>query len=193
MFAFKSCLLGGFSALALATAVHAQEAQETPTEVVITGSGYHIPKDALMSHVDVVTRAQIDQKPAQGLGDMLAYMPGIRSSSFAPGASRPMIRGLDGFRVLVLNNGMGVVDVSALSPDHAVPSSPTEAKRIEVLRGPSALAYGGNAIGGIVNVIDDRISNLAPAKGYEGTLALQASSVDRGLQGAFDIKAGKGP
>ncbi|MFT4074183.1 MAG: TonB-dependent receptor [Asticcacaulis sp.] len=195
---FKFSLLAGlsFSAL-LAGVAHAGDpaptTEEAPKEIVITGSGYRIPKDALMSHVDVLTRDQIDKKPAAGLGDMLAYMPGIRSSSFAPGASRPMIRGLDGFRVLVLNNGMGVVDVSALSPDHAVPSSPTEAKRIEVLRGPSALAYGGNAIGGIVNVIDDRIPSVAPEKGYEGTATLQASSVDQGLQGAFDIKAGKGP
>ncbi|HTM80908.1 TonB-dependent receptor [Asticcacaulis sp.] len=193
----KSALFASLSVFALTLATGAAHADEPvpdqPTEVVITGSGYRISKDALMSHVDILTRDQIDQKPAAGLGDLLAYLPGIRSSSFAPGASRPMIRGLDGFRVLVLNNGMGVVDVSALSPDHAVPSSPTEAKRIEVLRGPSALAYGGNAIGGIVNVIDDRIPSQAPAKGYEGTVALQGSSVDQGLQGAFDIKAGKGP
>ncbi len=168
-------------------------ANDKPVEVVVTGSGYKVSKDALMSHVDILTRDQIDQKPAAGLGDLLAYLPGIRSSSFAPGASRPMIRGLDGFRVLVLANGMGSVDVSALSPDHAVPSSPTEAKRIEILRGPSALAYGGNAIGGIVNVIDDRIPSQAPDKGYEGTLALQGSTADKGLQGAFNIKAGKGP
>ena len=196
MSAYKSLLLGSFSLLALAGAAHAEDAapaNDKPTEVVITGSGYRINKDALMSHVDILTRDQIDQKPAQGLGDMLAYLPGIRSSSFSPGASRPIIRGLEGFRVLVLNNGMGMVDVSALSQDHAVPSDPTEAKRIEVLRGPSALAYGGNAIGGVVNVIDDRIPTQAPAKGYEGTFALQGSTVDEGLQGAFNVKAGKGP
>jgi iron complex outermembrane receptor protein len=198
MSAYKTLLLGSFSLLAFATAAHAEDAapvnaNDKPTEVVITGSGYKINKDALMSHVDILTRDQIDQKPAQGLGDMLAYLPGIRSSSFSPGASRPIIRGLEGFRVLVLNNGMGMVDVSALSQDHAVPSDPTEARRIEVLRGPSALAYGGNAIGGVVNVIDDRIPTQAPAKGYEGTVALQGSTVDEGLQGAFNIKAGKGP
>ncbi|ESQ90870.1 TonB-dependent receptor [Asticcacaulis benevestitus] len=196
MSAYKTLLLGSFSLLALTSVAHAEDAapaNDKPTEVVITGSGYKINKDALMSHVDILTRDQIDQKPAQGLGDMLAYLPGIRSSSFSPGASRPIIRGLEGFRVLVLNNGMGMVDVSALSQDHAVPSDPTEARRIEVLRGPSALAYGGNAIGGVVNVIDDRIPTQAPAKGYEGTVALQGSTVDEGLQGAFNIKAGKGP
>lgn len=188
------------SAALFATSVFAADAPSAQkddgiTEIVITGTGYRVSKDALMSHVDVLTRTQIDEKPAAGLGDLLAYMPGIRSSSFAPGASRPMIRGLDGFRVLVLNNGMGVVDVSALSPDHAIPTSPTEARRIEVLRGPSALAYGGNAIGGIVNLIDDRIPSqgVTSPKGYEGTATLQGSSVDQGLQGAFNIKAGQGP
>lgn len=202
--AFRKTLLAGLSLFAMAPAVHAQDQagdkapppatnDDKPVEVVITGAGYHVTKDSLMSHIDVLSRAELDQKAASGIGDTLAYMPGIRSSSFAPGASRPMIRGLDGFRVLVLNNGMGVVDVSALSPDHAVPSSPTEAKRVEVLRGPSALAYGGNAIGGVVNVIDDRIPNQAPADGLEGTFAAQASSADSGVQAAINLKTGKGP
>ena len=194
---FRIILLTSLSAAAMATASYAEEApparDDKPVEVIITGTGYRVTKDSLMSHVDVLTRADIDQKPAQGVGDMLAYLPGIRSSSFAPGASRPMIRGLDGFRVLVLNDGMGAVDVSALSPDHAIPTSPTEAKRIEVLRGPSALAYGGNAIGGIVNIIDDRIPVAVAKDGLEGTVAVQGSSVDSGRQGAFNVKAGNGP
>ena len=199
----KTALLSGLSlvaltSLGLASGARAEDpapaaAEAPPTEVIVTGTGYKLAKDALLSHVDVLTREEIDQKPAQGLGDLLAYLPGIRSSSFAPGASRPMIRGLDGFRVLVLNDGMGMVDVSALSPDHAIPTSPTEARRIEVLRGPSALAYGGNAIGGIVNIIDDRIPVQAAKNGLEGTLALQGSTIDSGLQGAFNIKAGTGP
>jgi iron complex outermembrane recepter protein len=162
-------------------------------EVVITGRGYAVQKDAVMSSVDVISRAEIAEKPAQGLGDMLAYLPGIRSTSFAPGASRPVIRGLEGFRVLVLNNGMGAVDASALSPDHAVATEPLEARRIEVLRGPSALIYGGNAIGGIVNIIDDRIPTTPAANGIEGRIAAQVSSVDNGKQLGFGAKAGSGP
>ncbi len=162
-------------------------------EVVITGRGYAVQKDAVMSSVDVISRAEIAEKPAQGLGDMLAYLPGIRSTSFAPGASRPVIRGLEGVRVLVLNNGMGAVDASALSPDHAVATEPLEARRIEVLRGPSALIYGGNAIGGIVNIIDDRIPTTPVANGVEGRIAAQVSSVDNGKQLGFGAKAGSGP
>jgi iron complex outermembrane recepter protein len=166
---------------------------KTGEEVVITGRGYAVQKDAVMSSVDVISRAEIAEKPAQGLGDMLAYLPGIRSTSFAPGASRPVIRGLEGFRVLVLNNGMGAVDASALSPDHAVATEPLEARRIEVLRGPSALIYGGNAIGGIVNIIDDRIPTTPAANGIEGRIAAQVSSVDNGKQLGFGAKAGSGP
>lgn len=173
----------------------AQTANTSPSgeEVVITGRGYAVQKDAVMSSVDVLSRAEIAEKPAQGLGDMLAYLPGIRSTSFAPGASRPVIRGLEGFRVLVLNNGMGAVDASALSPDHAVATEPLEARRIEVLRGPSTLIYGGNAIGGIVNIIDDRIPSTPAASGFEGRVTAQASSVDDGKQLGFGGKAGKGP
>lgn len=162
-------------------------------EVVITGRGYAVQKDAVMSSVDVISRAEIAEKPAQGLGDMLAYLPGIRSTSFAPGASRPVIRGLEGVRVLVLNNGMGAVDASALSPDHAVATEPLEARRIEVLRGPSALIYGGNAIGGIVNIIDDRIPTTPAANGIEGRIAAQVSSGDNGKQLGLGAKAGSGP
>lgn len=166
---------------------------EEITEIVVTGTAYGVSKDALMSNVDVLSRAAIDQKPAQGLGDMLASLPGVRSSAFAPGASRPVIRGLDGFRVLLLNNGMGAIDASAVSPDHATATDPVEAQRIEVLRGPSALIYGGNAIGGIVNIIDDRIASTPAKNGVEGRFTAQASSVDNGKQLGLNVKTGQGP
>ncbi|MFT3996966.1 MAG: TonB-dependent receptor [Asticcacaulis sp.] len=194
----------GVSLCALAPAAFAQtaqtpESQEAPqkeeeiTEIVVTGTAYGVSKDALMSNVDVLNRAAIDQKPAQGLGDMLATLPGVRSSAFAPGASRPVIRGLDGFRVLLLNNGMGAIDASAVSPDHATGTDPVEAQRIEVLRGPSALIYGGNAIGGIVNIIDDRIASTPAKNGLEGRFTAQASSVDNGKQLGLNLKTGTGP
>jgi iron complex outermembrane recepter protein len=190
----SALLLGaGMTAFAAAQAAPEAEADKPKEEIVVTGTGYRVSKEALLSHVDVLTRAQLEEKPAAGLGDTLAYLPGIRSSSFAPGASRPMIRGLDGVRVQVLNNGMGAIDVAALSPDHAVPSNPAEAKRIEVLRGPSALAYGGNAIGGIVNVIDDRIPSSVTTRAVEGTFSAQGSTVDRGKEAALTLKTGTGP
>ncbi|WP_213083141.1 TonB-dependent receptor plug domain-containing protein, partial [Escherichia coli] len=84
------------------------------------------------------------------LGETLNGEPGITSSHFGTGASRPIIRGMDGPRVKVLSDGAELLDASTISPDHAVVSEPMLATQIEVLRGPSALIYGGGAVGGVV-------------------------------------------
>lgn len=91
------------------------------------------------------------------LGETLDGVPGVSSTYFGPNASRPIIRGLDGDRVRILGNGGATLDASSLSYDHAVTSDPISIERIEVLRGPGALLYGGSAVGGVVNVIDNRI------------------------------------
>ena len=186
----------------LATAAHAQTAAAPPPEdedtttveaVVVTAAPYRIDADELLSSVDVVDRDELDVAPAQGLGDLLTSVPGLRSTFFGPGASRPVIRGLAGPRVSVLTNGVGQVDASALSPDHQVASDPAEATSVEVLRGPSTLLYGGSAIGGVVNIIDERIPTTPARDGLDGRLSLQASSVDEGRQASGMIKAGRGP
>ena len=141
-----------------------------------TGSTLVSIHDSATTSIEVIGRDQLDIAPPAGLGDMLAGVPGLRSSSFGPGASRPVVRGLAGPRVLVLNNGVGLVDASALSPDHQVASDPGEAQRIEGLRGPAALLYGGSAIGGVVNVIDDRIARRAPEAALSGRLNGSAGS-----------------
>jgi iron complex outermembrane receptor protein len=161
--------------------------------VVVTASPLAISADALISNVEVIGREQLDVAPAQGLGDLLSGVPGLRSTFFGPGASRPVIRGLSGPRVQVLTNGVGQIDASALSPDHQVATDPAEARQIEVLRGPSALLYGGSAIGGVVNIIDDRIPAKAPADGFDGRFGAQVSSVDDGRQLSGAITAGRGP
>jgi iron complex outermembrane receptor protein len=85
-------------------------------------------------------------------------LPGIANSSFGPNVGRPVIRGMDGDRIRILQNGGANMDVSGLSNDHAVPIDPLTTERIEVLRGPATLLFGGSAIGGVVNVIDNRIA-----------------------------------
>jgi iron complex outermembrane recepter protein len=118
-----------------------------------------------------------------GLGDTLDAQPGVASTFFGAGASRPIIRGLGEDRVRVLQNGIGAIDASTASPDHAVTSDGLDAERIEVLRGAAALAYGGNAIGGVVNVIDQSIPTRAvDGVAFDGLLSY--SSVDDGAQGA---------
>ncbi|MGA0607549.1 TonB-dependent receptor [Phenylobacterium sp. VNQ135] len=160
-------------------------------EVVVTAAPYAVTLDSATTSVDILKRDELDQAPAGGLGDVLAGVAGVRSSAFGPGASRPVIRGLSGPRVLVLSNGLGQVDASALSPDHAVATDPQEAERIEVLRGPSALAYGGSAIGGVVNIIDDRIAD-APIRGVQGRVLASGSTVDNGWQASGALRAGVG-
>ena len=91
------------------------------------------------------------------VGATLATEPGVAERSFGPGPSRPVIRGLDGDRVLILDDGQRVGDLSSQSGDHGVVINPTGASKIEVVRGPATLLYGSNAIGGLVNVISDTI------------------------------------
>mgnify|MGYP002200595370 CR=1 FL=1 len=102
------------------------------------------------------------------LGETLNGLPGVSSTYFGPGASRPVIRGMDGDRIRLLRNGVGALDASSLSYDHAVPEDPNSVERLEVVRGPAALLYGGNAIGGVVNSFDNRIPS-EPVDGIHGS------------------------
>jgi iron complex outermembrane receptor protein len=102
--------------------------------------------------------AALTQRQGTTLGETLDNLPGIANSSFGPNAGRPIIRGMEGDRIRILQNSGASMDVSGLSNDHAVPIDPLTTERIEVLRGPATLLYGGSAIGGVVNVIDNRIA-----------------------------------
>ncbi|KWV91642.1 TonB-dependent receptor [Erythrobacter sp. YT30] len=114
----------------------------------------------------VVNAADIQRNLNGQIGEVLAKLPGVSASSFAPGASRPILRGFDGERVRVLIDGLGTADVSNTSADHAVSIDPLTAQRIEVLRGPASLLYGSQAIGGVVNVIDKRIPYAVPDEDF---------------------------
>lgn len=179
--------------LCAASLVASPAAAQEVSAVIVTGAPYAVSLGTVTTSVNVVSREQLDTAPAAGLGDVLNGLPGLRSSSFGPGASRPIVRGFSGARVLVLQNGVGMVDASSLSPDHAVASDPGEATRIEVLRGPSTLAYGGSGIGGVVNMLDGRIPDAAPPHGLEGRMAVSGSSVDDGGAISAGFKAGSGP
>ena len=185
----------GGAALFAGTRVDAAEAADPDTvaEVVVTAAPYAVSLDSVATSVNVIGREALQRAPAVGLGDILNGLPGLRSTFYGPGASRPVIRGLSGPRVLILQNGVGLVDASALSPDHAVASEPGEASRIEVLRGPSTLAYGGSAIGGVVNVLDDRVPTHPAQDGPEGRLAAAVGSADISYSLSGNIKIGKGP
>lgn len=161
--------------------------------IVVTGAVTVSRKDVL-SGVAVLSGSELDQALRPSLGETLADTPGVSASSFGPNSSRPVLRGLQGERVRVLSNGIGAIDASNTSADHALAINPLLAKRIEVLRGPQSLQYGSAAIGGVVNVIDRRIPTEIPDEPVHlGALAGYGSAADeRMVSGSVDLSLGSG-
>ncbi len=184
--------------LALAANALAQTASPpTPTEpeprkiepVVVTATPVARSADQLSQPATVITRSELQGLNAVNLGDTLSALPGVTSSGFAPGAGRPIIRGQDGPRVQMLENGLGIADVSVLSPDHRVATETLNATQVEVLRGPATLLYGSGAIGGLVNVVNRRIPLTVPAA-LGGELQLRAASGTGERSGALEVNGG---
>ena len=147
-----------FSAAAIAAlSIPFAHAQQTLSPVVVSANPLGADINDLITPVSVLRGDQLTQNQSSTLGQTLNQLPGVSSSDFGPNSSRPVIRGLDGDRIRIMNNGGASMDVSGLSYDHAVGIEPLLVDQIEVVRGPAALQYGGSAIGGAVNVIDNRI------------------------------------
>ncbi|MCE2679197.1 MAG: TonB-dependent receptor [Burkholderiales bacterium] len=153
----------------------AQTSEKAPEKslenVTITSSPLRENIDRQITPTLLLQRGELQSKLGSTLGEVLEQEAGIGSSGHGPNASRPIIRGLDNDRVRILNNGTGVFDASSTSADHAVAINPIFAERIEVLRGSSALRYGGSAVGGVVNVLDERTPVNAP-NGSSGEVRL---------------------
>jgi len=164
---------GCVAALALATVLcfsiaraddqGADKSKELDT-IVVTASPISQDRNYLATIVGSVDRSQILQNGGANLADALANEPGMIGTTFAQGASRPVIRGFDANRVRILENGIGSFDVSDVGPDHGVPIDPLSAQRIEVVRGPAVVRYGSQAIGGVVNAINNRVPESLPDK-----------------------------
>ena len=194
----RNLLMASSAALGLTHGVsHAADAapakSDEQAEVIITAAPYAVSLQTLTTSVNIISRDDLDLATPAGLGDVLNGLSGVRSTFFGPGASRPVIRGLSGPRVMILQNGVGLVDASSVSPDHAVASDPGEATRIEVLRGPSTLAYGGSGIGGVVNIIDDRVPSTKPQSPIEGRLSGSYETGNEGRSVSGSIKTSAGP
>lgn len=134
--------------------------------VPVTGNPLGASVDELIVPVTVLNGRELSLKRESTLGDTLDGIPGVSATHFGPNASRPVIRGLDAERVRIMQNGIGILDASSLSFDHAVSVDPLVIEQVEVIRGPAALLYGGSAVGGVVNAIDHRI----PTEQLEGVL-----------------------
>lgn len=174
----------GLGLLACSPLVFAQ--QETSLgEVTVSATG--MAAGDMATPVQVLGEEELRLRRAATLGETLAAEPGINASHFGAGASRPVIRGMDGARVSILSDGSELLDASTISPDHAVTTEPLLASQIEVLRGPSALLYSPGAMGGVVNVLDGKIPTRVPEKGVEGSAEVQAGTAAGMSAGAFSL------
>ncbi|MBK5536821.1 TonB-dependent receptor [Pseudomonas sp. TH07] len=173
------------AALLIASQAHAVE---LPPQVITANP---LGSAQLAAPSTVLEGDQLTLEQKGSLGETLNKQPGVSSSYFGPGASRPIIRGLDGDRIRVLRNGVGALDASSLSYDHAVPLDPVNVERIEIVRGPAALLYGGSAIGGVVNSFDNRIPTAA-IEGIHGAGELRYGGADTTRSSAGKLEAGDG-
>jgi iron complex outermembrane receptor protein len=141
-----------------------QKDEQDIENIIITASP--LSRTVLQSStpVSVLSGEELDQNQAATLGDTLSNVPGVHSSYYGPVASSPIIRGLDGPRIKIVQNGLDASDASRVGPDHQVATETSTASQIEVLRGPATLLYGSGAIGGVVNVVDNRL----PSERQEG-------------------------
>lgn len=139
----------------------------------------------------VLSGQELTKQLESSLGATLENQPGISVRSFGPSPSRPVIRGLDGDRVQILQDGQRTGDLSSQSGDHGVSVNPASAERIEVVRGPATLLYGANAIGGLVNVITNEIP-IRPVQGTSGEVTLDLGSVATEAGGAGHVQMGNG-
>lgn len=179
---------------AQSTATQPREAESHPhlkdlDAVVVTASPLRGTVEDLARPVDMLTGERLDEAKAHSLGETVNKLPGVQSSYFGPGVGRPIVRGFDGARVQVLNDGLGAGDVSTVSVDHAVSIEPFLANQIEVLKGPATLLYGSGAIGGAVNVVDGRIAEIVPEQPLQGRAELRAGSVNRERTGMARLDA----
>jgi iron complex outermembrane receptor protein len=161
--------------------------------VIVSAQADPRSADELARPVAELSGDELRLRMQSTLGETLSQLPGVSSSYFGPGASRPIIRGLGGDRIRLLEDGIGTFDASSVSPDHAVSFDPIAAEQIEVVRGPATLLYGSSAVGGVVNSIDQRIPDSTSDHMVSGVLDLSGGTVSDERSGAGALQIGTGP
>ncbi|WP_420145853.1 TonB-dependent receptor [Sphingobium sp.] len=174
-----------------AGAADAEQHERTPANIIVTAP-FDRDRSDILSGASVLQGSDLTQAVRPSIGETLQHTPGVSATSFGPSASRPVLRGLQGERVRVLVDGIGSIDVSNTSVDHAPVVNPLLAERIEVLRGPQSLLFGASAIGGVVNVIDKRIPRTVPDEPvHVDAIATYGSAADeRSGAGSIDVPLG---
>jgi iron complex outermembrane receptor protein len=193
---FHKAPLAAAAALIVGAHAHDADAQAQPAApqplpaTVVTATPLGSDLYSSVDPVNVLEGQGLQLRRQPTLGDTVGREVGVSQSWFGPNASRPIIRGLGTFDIRVLNNGLGILDASAASPDHAVAVSPFAAERIEVVRGPATVMYGGNAIGGVVNTIDSRIAQEPLARSIEGDADYRYGGANELSAGGARLRAG---
>lgn len=155
-------------------------------EVIVSASPFEKSIEAVNKPVNLLSGADLQNASSATLGETLNGQLGVSSASFGPGVGLPVIRGQSDNRVKVMQDSVGSMDASAASPDHAVTLEPLLANQIEVLRGPAALRYGSGAIGGVVNVLDNRIPSELP-EDITGGVELRNASANNETVGVANL------
>lgn len=159
--------------------------------IVVTANSLQTSVLESVTPVSVLSAEQLRKQQAPTLGETLKSTPGVHSNYFGPVASSPIIRGTDGPRVKIVQNGLDSSDASRIGPDHNVASDTSSAQQVEVLRGPATLQYGSGAIGGVVNIVDRRIPSYVP-DALEGEVELRYETSGNERFGKVDITGGTG-
>lgn len=144
----------------------------------------------LSQPVELISGAELDALKQSSIGETLSNQLGVNSTYGGPATGRPVIRGLSGSRVRVQQDGIASLDVSALSPDHAVPMEPLLIDSVEIVKGPATLLYGNGAFGGVINMENRRIPEEAPLSPYSGALELRADTVADERTGVLRLDGG---
>lgn len=158
-------------------------------EIVVSAGAGAIQHSEAYQPASVVTSRDLVALGEASLGETLSSKVGVNSTYFGPGASRPIIRGIGGDRVRILEGGIGVGDASSTSPDHAVGLDARSADRIEVVRGPATLLYGSSAVGGVVNVLDTKIARERPTERVSGYVEALGGTVADERTGSANLSA----
>lgn len=164
----------------------------TLAPVPVSANPLGLDADSMVLPALVLDADELTLRRQGTLGATLDGLPGVHADTSGSGAVRPVVRGQTAPRVKVLSDGSEVMDASSISPDHAVTVEPLLSERIEVLRGPATLLYGGGAIGGVVNVVDRKIPTEVPAKGVDAEVEVRGATGTKERTGAAGITAGSG-
>ena len=171
---------GGLSALAASQLAYADTPVEMHNLIVTSDPFGDRVVDDLINSVTVITDEELARRQSNTLGETLDGLPGVHNSDFGPGVGRPVVRGLTGSRVQVLDNGLRVVDVAGEGADHNIAIDTANASQIEILRGPATLLYGGNASGGVINVISEHFNpNFSDEINVNGQFAYSGNGNQR--------------